>query len=142
MEQDPQQARKWLEKAAEQGSPEAQYYLGVMYYQGVGVEQDPQQARKWLEKAAVQEYPEAQYCLGLIYASGEGVKKDFKKAQEWWEKVNVQGNPTAQKNLEIIYNSWKEAEYRKAKTLVENDQNLHYVSEEELDAILAGVVSK
>ena len=33
------------QQAAEQGNPEAQYYLGVMYNEGIGVRQDHEQAR-------------------------------------------------------------------------------------------------
>ena len=39
-------------KNAEQGSPWAQYALGVRYLKGDGLEPDETKAREWLEKAA------------------------------------------------------------------------------------------
>jgi hypothetical protein len=42
------EAIKWFEKAAYQGHIEAQYNLGMMYYQGYGVGKNIETARKWL----------------------------------------------------------------------------------------------
>ena len=46
---------------AEQGNADAQYNLGVMYYNGRGVRQDYAEAVKWYRQAAEQGYPQAQY---------------------------------------------------------------------------------
>ena len=51
MAQDEQQAAQWYQKAANQGHAVAQYNLGVMYYNGLGVPQDDQQAKAWYQKA-------------------------------------------------------------------------------------------
>ncbi|MBQ1671009.1 MAG: SEL1-like repeat protein, partial [Treponema sp.] len=45
-----------LQKRAEQGDAEAQFYLGVMYYSGNGVELDITQAFELFKKAADQGY--------------------------------------------------------------------------------------
>ena len=47
-------ARNWYEKAAAQGDADAQYNLGVLYYNGEGVPRDISKAREWFEKAAAQ----------------------------------------------------------------------------------------
>ena len=43
---------KWYRKAAEQGLLKAQYALGVLYQDGLGVPQDFVEAHKWLNLAA------------------------------------------------------------------------------------------
>ena len=45
-------ALKYCTPAAEQGDPEAQYYLGVMYDNGLGIKQDFFKAFEWYQKAA------------------------------------------------------------------------------------------
>ena len=65
---------------ANQGHAEAQRNLGVMYYQGQGVERDPLTAALWYERAAAQGHSGAQYSLGIMYADGQGVTRDTRKA--------------------------------------------------------------
>ncbi|MGN6942291.1 tetratricopeptide repeat protein, partial [Neisseria sp. P0016.S008] len=57
-------ATYWLRKAAEQGQQTAQKNLGLLYYNGVGVNQDYEEALKWFRKSAEQGYAQAQYNLG------------------------------------------------------------------------------
>ena len=51
---------------AEQGVAEAQYNLGVCYYNGDGVDQNYTEAVKWLSKAADQGHDKAQTELRLL----------------------------------------------------------------------------
>ena len=60
---------------AEQGLAEAQFNLGLCYYNGDGVLQDYNQAAYWFTKAAEQGDASSQYSLGLCYNTGEGVPK-------------------------------------------------------------------
>ena len=52
------------------GSPEAQFNVGLMYSLGNGVRQDRREAANWYRKAADQGYPVAQYSLGVMYSNG------------------------------------------------------------------------
>ncbi len=52
VEQDKDEAIKWLRKAAEQRHAKAQYDLGVAYRIGKGVKQDIAKSVKWYRKAA------------------------------------------------------------------------------------------
>jgi len=56
-----------FEPLAEDGSEDAQVYLGLMYYVGKGVEQDFKQAYAWYLKAAEQDHIEAQYRIGNMH---------------------------------------------------------------------------
>ena len=88
---------------AEQGDAEAQYNLGVSYYNGEGVAQDYAEAVKWWRKAAEQGYADAQYNLGLSYYTGLGVAQDYAEAVKWWRKAAEQGVAYAQNNLGTCY---------------------------------------
>ena len=72
MAKDQVEAVKWYRKAAEQNLAEAQYNLGVCYYNGEGVAKDEVEAVKWFRKAAEQNYARAQYNLGVCYERGDG----------------------------------------------------------------------
>ena len=84
---------------AEAGDADAQFNLGVMYYQGLGVEQDFKEVVKWYQKAADQGDVEAQYNLGVMYYQGLGVEQDFKEAVKWYQKAADQGDAIAQYDL-------------------------------------------
>ena len=43
---------KRITKAAEQGYADAQYLLGMLYKQGIGMPEDPREAARWDAKAA------------------------------------------------------------------------------------------
>ncbi len=52
--QDYRQAMYWYRKAADQGDPDAQYILGRLFEEGLGVQRDHGQAKFWYQKAADQ----------------------------------------------------------------------------------------
>ncbi len=70
------EAVRWFRKAAEQGDPDGEYYVGTAYDSGKGVPEDKVQAVKWYRKAAEKGVAIAQYMLGHAYETGEGVAKD------------------------------------------------------------------
>ena len=77
-------AYRLIKPLAEQGLPEAQFNLGLMYDKGQGVPQDYAEAVKWYRKAAEQGSAEAQYNLGKMYYTGQGVPKDYVLAHMWF----------------------------------------------------------
>ena len=62
----------------------AQYYLGMMYLNGQGVDQSYEEAAKWFRKAAEHGVPQAQYKLGYLYSNGQGLPKDMEYAYAWY----------------------------------------------------------
>jgi TPR repeat protein len=52
--------------AAERGHPGAQYELGILYFNGIGVSQDRREARRWLEESAAQGNPQARSALATF----------------------------------------------------------------------------
>ncbi len=86
-------------ECAEKGNPKAQFYLGMCYSNGEGVEKDGAEAVKWYRRAAEQGVAEAVYSLGVCYADGCGVAKDLAEAVKWYRKAAEMGERTAQNNL-------------------------------------------
>ncbi len=74
--------REWR-PLAEQGVADAQYNLGVMYGEGLGVPQDYAKAVGWWRKAAEQGHATSQYNLGVAYHNGEGVPQNYAQAHMW-----------------------------------------------------------
>lgn len=63
-----------MEVLADQGSPEAQYYLGMFYNNGIGTTQDTNKAFQLFGKSARAGDPLGNYKLGCYYAGqGQGV---------------------------------------------------------------------
>jgi TPR repeat protein len=81
--------------AAEAGQAKAQYNLGLMYANGVGVAPDYQQALRWYRKSAEKGYAPAQYILAGKLASGQGVERDLRQALSWYLKASERGNSRA-----------------------------------------------
>ena len=90
-------------KKAEAGDHDAQFSLGLMYYDGLGVPQDYKKALQWFARAADQGNVSAQYNLGLMYYHGDGIPQDYKKAVQWFTRAAEQGHDMAQYNLGFMY---------------------------------------
>jgi hypothetical protein len=81
----------------------AQFSLGTMYADGLGVAKDEQQAVYWWRKAAKDGDAKAPYNLALAYSDGKGVPKDDKQAAYWYTKAAYFGITDAQYNLGLMY---------------------------------------
>jgi len=68
----PEQQNIRLLKEASQGKASSQYYLGLNYMRGLGVEKDNKRACDLYEKAANSNYHPAENNLGVCYAKGLG----------------------------------------------------------------------
>lgn len=123
LEKDEKVAAEWYKKAAEQGSSDAQFYLGKMFAKGEGVSRDFSKAIKWYEKAVAQKHTGALLCLGDMYKKGEGIEKNILKAQNYYKIVEEllitsanRGLVSSQKELARFYTQGRigEVDYDKA----------------------------
>ena len=96
-------ALRILRPLADQGSAEAQFWLGAMYEHGQGVAHDFREARHWLRLAAEQGNALAQTFLGIAYGEGQGVIQDFQEALKWTRLAAEQGQAAAQLYLGFMY---------------------------------------
>lgn len=68
---------------ADQGKPEAQYFMGLFYHNGFGVPRDQSESAQWFLKAARQGDARSQYYVGIMTEKGQGVEKDSVAAHMW-----------------------------------------------------------
>ena len=101
--QEVEEVVKRYRKAAEQGDADVQYNLGMMYFEGRGIEEDDVEAAKWYRKAAEQGNAKAQNELGDMYEYGVGVEQDDAEAVKWYRKAAEQGDADAQYELGDMY---------------------------------------
>lgn len=99
--------RLYLE-AAKQGHSKAQTNLGMMYYNGQGVDTDMAQAAYWFEQAARQNDTTAQYNLACLYYHGVGVAPDTDTACLWLKKATDNGHPQPEALLKLIQ-KWRQS---------------------------------
>lgn len=94
-----------LIELAESGDVDAQYQLGVRYYDGIGVNMNWKLAADYFSLAADQGDPISQYNLGWMFHSGHGVELDYEKAAKYFLLAAEQGLVRAQFRLGLIYSS-------------------------------------
>lgn len=97
-------AMKNWQPLAEKGDVKAQFNVGLLYAQGLGVDLSFKEAVKYWELAAAQKNPEASFQLGRVYADGrEGIEKNSAQAAKWFRKAADLGNAQAQAQLGDLY---------------------------------------
>jgi len=90
--------------AADNGDAAAQYRLGQMYAEGLGVTKNDKDAAKYILQAADQDFGAARMTAAAWYLSGKrGTPKDEKKAFEYLSKEAEQKNPVAMFSLGCLY---------------------------------------
>ncbi|THD76789.1 hypothetical protein E7681_02820 [Thalassobius vesicularis] len=93
---DPAKAAELLASAAARGNAEAQYYLGLLYRTGSGVQRDFKSAFNWFLAAAENDYLEAKYELSRAYSRGDGVAENVEQALHWLTEAASGGHAEAQ----------------------------------------------
>lgn len=101
-----------LKELAENGDPEAQGNLGVMYSSGRGVPENNNLATKWYTRAAEQGYTFIQVNLGQQYYG----KGEYGSAYKWFKRASDKGEARGMYNLGVMYRygdsvetNWNEA---------------------------------
>ena len=138
LKQNYSKAIEYYTMAAMSGHEKAQFRLGMMYFEGIGVDQDYEEAINlftlaakqnhtnaqfylgvagvagsidWLKIAANKNHTEAQFFLGNAYEEGRGVTKNYLLAVKWWAKAANNGHEKARQK--IIVNDIAESFYSK-----------------------------
>ena len=87
---------------AEGGDAACQNQVGIMYYNGQGVDVDHEQALTWIKKAAAQDLPNAVAELGWMYGNGRGVAPSWRRAREQYERAIELGSPKGVWNMQTL----------------------------------------
>jgi TPR repeat protein len=104
----PLQSERCMRRAAEDGVPDAQFWLGVAYERHDFGTTDEQEALKWYRKAAEHDNPDADVELGRRYEDGEGVEQNYALAAEWYRRAaehvpNLGGAGQGRNDLGLLY---------------------------------------
>ena len=97
---------KMYQKYAEQGDPEAQYYLALCYIDGDGLSKDINEAVRYYKLAAEKGLMQAQFSLAICYRNGSGVPKDMSEMLRLFAAAASQGHGAAQYALAFHYRSF------------------------------------
>ena len=91
------EAFKWFKKAADQELQDAQYMVGLAYYQGKGVKLSFSNAKKYFKQSAKKGFGEAQFMYSYMLQAGEAAEKpDSYKAFIWGSLAQKNGIKTAE----------------------------------------------
>ena len=93
-------ALKGLEPLARDGFAAAEFRLGQMYDNGLGVEQSYARAARWYRRAAEQGYGPAEERLGQLYAAGSGVPHSAERAYFWLDQAAAHASGAHQAMIE------------------------------------------
>ncbi|MDX9692186.1 MAG: tetratricopeptide repeat protein, partial [Acholeplasmataceae bacterium] len=97
----PLKAFEWFMVAAKQKHTQAEYYVGLYYQNGKGIEQNIDQAIYWYEKAAMKKEKNALYHLAMILIKLPD--KDYITIAKLLEQAAQLDHPNAQYNLAVMY---------------------------------------
>jgi TPR repeat protein len=96
-------AMKLYQSAALGGNAYAMYSIGLIYFDGKGVDRSYVQALKWYKQAADKAYPQAQHAYGAMHEQGQGVKRNIPEAVKYYTMAANQGYTLSQNALGVIY---------------------------------------
>lgn len=101
-----------LQKAADMGSGDADYYLGELTYNGLGTIKDYAKGWEYTNKAAERGFKMAYWRIAYAYEHGKGVPKDKDKSDKYYleaidamKKLAEGGDPEALGNLGGMYSA-------------------------------------
>jgi TPR repeat protein len=116
---------------ANKGDATAQYQLGLLYYQGLGIRQNYDEASHWYQQSGAQGNAVAQYSLGNMFLMGEGVSQDDSKAIAWYEKAAEQGHVAAKHNVGNLkrFSAKKSISTDEIESALENEQTEEVMAE-------------
>lgn len=93
----------WYQRAADAGSPTAEFNVGVMYDRGFVVERDAERAVAWYRKAVAAGVAPAKHNLALMLREGRGAPQDGPKALELLHEAAHQGMTASMYALGDMY---------------------------------------
>lgn len=115
-----EEAIKWLEQSAKNGSKWAQKRLGEIYEEMEPV--NPERALFWYQKAANQGFTYAAYRVCHYLHNGITVPKDTIAAWAWCS-IGADATPDSRDERDIIAKDLSSSELQKAKELYEKLQS-------------------
>jgi len=94
-----------LRDLANDGDPDAQNKLGLMYQQGLGISKNSAEGLNWFKKAASNGSKLASYNLGVLYMYGQAGAKDYNLAMSYFVEAGPANAGQAYNNIGVMYRS-------------------------------------
>ncbi|MFQ6006453.1 MAG: tetratricopeptide repeat protein [Woeseia sp.] len=91
------------QRLAEQGEPNGQFGMGLLYANGWGVDLNDDEALRWYTLASDQGHAEAAYNIAVMNANGWGVPQSDAEAFKWYSIAAERGFTAAQTSLGKMY---------------------------------------
>ena len=94
---------KLYQQSAAGGNAYAMYSIGLIYFDGKGVDRSYVNALKYYKMASDKGYPQAQLAMGKMTEQGQGGKKNLPEAIKYYTLAANQGITEAQNLLGVAY---------------------------------------
>ncbi len=101
---DKNKAIYYLKGSADRGYREAQYFLGVEYFES----NNEKLGLAYMHMAAESEFIAAQAYLGKFFSGKIKSKEDFEIAEKWYLRAAIAGDEPSRKNLLVLYEVYRE----------------------------------
>jgi localization factor PodJL len=101
VKKDPQEARRWMQRAAEAGDARAMHNLALDEFNDGG-SKDQADAAHWFKRAADLGVIDSQYNLGRLYERGYGVPENKAEAYKWYLIAANKGDREARVSAEAL----------------------------------------
>jgi len=92
-----------LSPLTDRGDPVAQFFVGVMYLAGHGVQKNPPLAVQLLYRSATAGVADAQNYMGAFYRTGHNVPLNYATAMQWYLFAAKQNYKNAQYRIALMY---------------------------------------
>ena len=131
-------AKKMWKPLAQNHDCDAEYALGLLYFNGLSVRKNRGTALKWWSRAAEQAQPQSLNSLGVVYSYGRvpyttldcrkgcGEAKNLQEAYKWFGLAIKYGPPRevkfAQKSIDRISSEMRDAQINEARVMIEDWQ--------------------
>ena len=107
----------WARKAADQGHPEAQSFVGSLLAAGLGTPKNVHQALICFQRAAKQGNIEGQAFLGLLLTGGKGTIANLEHAHAWMTLAANRGHRRSKKFLPNLIRKMTSEQIQNSKIL-------------------------
>jgi uncharacterized protein len=98
-----EQGIKYLRQSAKLGDADAQFKLGVLYNEGIGVPEDESTAANWWKVSADNGDADGQSRYGFALLYGNGVDQNPQLAEHYFLQAFTQGNSVAAIGLGFVH---------------------------------------
>lgn len=113
-----QEARRWIERAANGGNRRAMHNLAMYYAEGRTVPQSYETAAKWFEQASLLGLTNSEFNLALLYEQGLGVPKSLPDAYVWYAIAANAGDRGAEQKMQALKSQLPADAVKEAETIV------------------------